>query len=317
MATCRARALKILTAVNIFIRLPLVGLVASWGGDCFFREFKLEVACEKFTLYPCPQYFTIAWLIIVTLTTIFLICRLRREDFKCELLFSLFLEKYVVELVCTLLAVLAYDARTIFEVRKREAKTIILYVCFMLEHFSSVALLITLEYFPKSDGENYTYRRFKYRAILLVYALEHFVLFVLATMAATYTLVSIPTCTDEELENNSYYNTSLLVWLLSTQVKPTTNSAEPCHEAKTVSMVLLLMVLASLRYQLKEFFLSKAFEKSTQENTNKKSNETIESLDDQNGDRSKLVSVKVREENKTYNTFDAEDKRESTMEQKM
>ncbi|KAK3735456.1 hypothetical protein QZH41_007687 [Actinostola sp. cb2023] len=234
-------------------------LYIVWVLDCQLREFKMAIICENFSLYPHPEIVTPIWLMIVSLTSIFLIAYIQRlptsPGFK-QIAQHLLRNKYFYKISVTLALVTIYDLITVAD------EVTFLYIAYPVEHITSIALVFTLNFavlakFIKNTDSRWN--KVVYKAILAVYAIENYTMFMLNTMLAAYHLFTFQPCFSEGLANNSSLTT-----VISTH-DSTKISTEPirCHDAKSTIMLLLRLALISFRYMVGEFFLTKLFRENS------------------------------------------------------
>ena len=236
-------------------RIAGLFLYTLWLCDCFFREFKMGVQCKGFSLYPNPEIISTIWLIVISVTSLLLIFYASRlPDFPSfkSIIRHLLRKKYFYK-VCVITAlVIAYDVITIVGGEIQVKRTIV-YCTYILEHLSSVALIFTLNFVPefvKNTDPQSKLKYFVYKLVLLIYAVENYVIYALGTIVAAYKLVAVPTCRLKDIETK--YNKS----------RSSTNAPgnTVCHDATSVSMLLLLLTALSLRHTIGEFFLTKIFQ---------------------------------------------------------
>ncbi|XP_031552014.1 uncharacterized protein LOC116289258 [Actinia tenebrosa] len=236
---------KFLTWVVILIlgRLFFLILYTVWLCDCFFREFKMEIPCKDFTLYPEPKIMSAVWLVIVSITSVCLInfARQWHETSPLRSIFDnhLYRKKYFYELCFINILVIIYDLITIFA-REFQVRTTVLYCAYILEHITSTALMLTLNFIPEfvQNVPQYNPKYCVYKITLLLYSIENYVLHALGTVVAAYRLVSVPTCSNTpENQNNT-----------------------DCYDVLAVIMLFLLVSVLAIRLKVGEFFLAKFFE---------------------------------------------------------
>ncbi|XP_031558042.1 uncharacterized protein LOC116294556 [Actinia tenebrosa] len=226
--------------ILIFVgRLVCLIMYALWLGDCFLREFKMEAPCKDFTLYPEPKITSAVWLMIVSFTSFLLIFYVSRlSDFRGfkSIISKLLRKKYFYKLCVITILVVIYDSITI-GAREFEVKTTLLYVAYIIEHITTVALMFRLNFVKNVPQNKLQYHA--YKITLLLYSIENYVLYAFGTVVAAYKLVSVPTTCSPTPENQ--INTD-------------------CYDALAVTMLFLLLSVLALRLTVGEFFLTKFFE---------------------------------------------------------
>ena len=232
-------ALKWVSAVLVLVgRLIGLSMFIVWASDCFVREFHTTALCQKFSLFPRPKIFESAWLLLCTITSLYLIYHVRRLNHFCGFLpviKYLVRKKYFWKLVVTLILVCIYDLLAILN--KSEKFKTLSYILFMCEKSSAVVVALFLNFLPSDEsGLPQKISALKlglYKAALFVYALEGYTMAILGSTIAVYKVLTVP----------------------NTQG---TNRDAPDIEA--VVSLMLLITNNALRYYLAEFFFAKLFD---------------------------------------------------------
>ena len=209
-----------------------------WATDCFVEEFRTTPTCKHFTLFPSPGVFEIAWLLMCTATSIFLIfhvCCRSTAFHGIRVVFShLIRRKYFYKVVFVLFVVCIYDLVVLLN-KPNTVKTVS-YLLFMLEKTLTVTVMFLLNFLPKFGNNGEIKLKFwLYKIALAVYSLECYTLALLGSTIAVYKVLTVSESGTKD---------------------------QPSPGVISVVDLMLLMTNNGLRYFMADFFLSKFFDES-------------------------------------------------------